>query len=119
MFCRFGEDGDDDDDEGGGMSRPFGVALLLGGWDEKGAVLFHADPSGTFVRYDAKAIGSGSEGAQTNLQESYRYVALVPIPSKSVTSHFCQKRLDTQGSGSHGAGYSQTGRVHWLRWSHV
>jgi len=54
------------------MSRPFGVALLLGGWDDNGPVLFHADPSGTFVRYDAKAIGSGSEGAQTNLQESYR-----------------------------------------------
>ena len=29
------------------------------------------DPSGTFVRYDAKAIGSGSEGAQGELQEKY------------------------------------------------
>jgi 20S proteasome subunit alpha 5 len=33
---------------------------------------FHTDPSGTFVKYDAKAIGSGSEGAQTALQENYR-----------------------------------------------
>lgn len=33
---------------------------------------FHTDPSGTFVRYQAKAIGSGSEGAQTALQEGYR-----------------------------------------------
>ncbi|WAR63076.1 hypothetical protein PtB15_18B158 [Puccinia triticina] len=32
---------------------------------------FHADPSGTFMRYDAKAIGSGSEGAQTELQERW------------------------------------------------
>ncbi len=29
---------------------------------------FHTDPSGTFVTYEAKAIGSGSEGAQTSLQ---------------------------------------------------
>lgn len=55
------------------QSRPFGVALLVAGWDEEhGPVLFHTDPSGTFVQFKAKAIGSGSEGAQTALQESYR-----------------------------------------------
>lgn len=32
---------------------------------------FHADPSGTFMKYQAKAIGSGSEGAQTELQKEY------------------------------------------------
>ncbi|KAJ3196154.1 proteasome component pup2 [Irineochytrium annulatum] len=32
---------------------------------------YHADPSGTFTLFDAKAIGSGSEGAQTELQEHY------------------------------------------------
>jgi 20S proteasome subunit alpha 5 len=70
LALRFGED---DSDEGGGMSRPFGVALLVAGWDdEHGPVLFHTDPSGTFVKYKAKAIGSGSEGAQTALQEAYR-----------------------------------------------
>lgn len=65
--------GEDDDEGGGGMSRPFGVALLVAGCDEEhGPVLFHTDPSGTFVQYKAKAIGSGSEGAQTALQEAYR-----------------------------------------------
>ena len=39
--------------------------------DEKGPQLYHADPSGTLTRYDAKAIGSGSEGAQTELQEHF------------------------------------------------
>jgi len=53
------------------MSRPFGVALLIAGCDENGPQLFHADPSGTFTKYQAKAIGSGSEGAQTELQENY------------------------------------------------
>lgn len=37
---------------------------------------FHTDPSGTFVKYGAKAIGSGSEGAQTALQEGYRCALL-------------------------------------------
>jgi 20S proteasome subunit alpha 5 len=54
------------------MSRPFGVALLVAGKDEDGYHLVHTDPSGTAVSYKAKAIGSGSEGAQTALQEEYR-----------------------------------------------
>jgi 20S proteasome subunit alpha 5 len=33
--------------------------------------LYQTDPSGTFVQFDAKAIGAGSEGAQTTLQEKY------------------------------------------------
>jgi len=54
------------------MSRPFGVALLVAGWDDdEGPQLYHAEPSGTFYRYDAKAIGSGSEGAQAELQSEY------------------------------------------------
>jgi len=61
----------DDDAEKGAMSRPFGVALLFAGVDEKGPRLFHMDPSGTYIKYDAKAIGSGSEGAQQALQEVY------------------------------------------------
>ena len=36
-----------------------------------GTQLYFSDPSGTFVRYKAKAIGAGSEGAQSNLEESY------------------------------------------------
>ena len=54
------------------MSRPFGVALLIGGYDkQKGYQLYHAEPSGTFYQYKAKAIGSGSEGAQSELQNEY------------------------------------------------
>jgi len=53
------------------MSRPFGVALLIAGIDEFGPQLYHTDPSGTFVRYEAKAIGSGSEAAQSELQDKW------------------------------------------------
>ncbi|XP_022299537.1 proteasome subunit alpha type-5-like [Crassostrea virginica] len=61
----------DDDADPGAMSRPFGVALLFAGIDKDGPQLFHMDPSGTFIQYDAKAIGSGSEGAQQALQDTY------------------------------------------------
>jgi len=53
------------------MSRPFGVALLIAGIDELGPQLYHTDPSGTSVKYDAKAIGSGSEAAQSELQDKW------------------------------------------------
>ncbi|KAG4304703.1 hypothetical protein PORY_001756 [Pneumocystis oryctolagi] len=63
---QFGEDTDETV-----MSRPFGVAFLIAGIDENGPQLYHAEPSGTYYRYDAKAIGAGSEGAQTELQNEY------------------------------------------------
>ena len=49
--------------------RPFGVAILFAGLDDNGPQLYHMDPSGTYLQFDAKAIGSGSEGAQQSLQE--------------------------------------------------
>lgn len=66
LALQFGESGEEK-----AMSRPFGVALLIAGWDDKGPCLFHCDPSGTYTRFDAKAIGAGSEGAQTALQEQF------------------------------------------------
>jgi len=53
-------------------SRPFGVALLLAGVDEEGPQLYHIGPSGSFIQWEAKSIGSGGEGAQNALQEDYR-----------------------------------------------
>jgi len=59
------------------QSRPFGVAILFAGIDKDGPQLFHLDPSGTYVQYHAKAIGSGSEGAQQTLQEKYHTVFIL------------------------------------------
>ena len=61
----------DDDEHEDRMSRPFGAALLLAGVDDRGPHLFHLDPTGTFTEYYAKAIGAGSEGAQSSLKEVY------------------------------------------------
>jgi len=68
LALRFGESMDNEEAM---MSRPFGVALLIAGVDESGPQLYHTDPSGTFVRYEAKAIGSGSEAAQAELQDKF------------------------------------------------
>jgi 20S proteasome alpha/beta subunit len=35
---------------------------------------YYTDPSGTFWQCNAKAIGSGSEGADSSLQEQYNKV---------------------------------------------
>ena len=66
----FGEGQDDNKKKQ--MSRPFGVALLMAGHDENGPQLYFSDPSGTYLQYKAKAIGAGSEGAQSTLQDKYR-----------------------------------------------
>ncbi|KAE9454687.1 hypothetical protein C3L33_13421, partial [Rhododendron williamsianum] len=65
LALRFG-DGDEES-----MSRPFGVSLLVAGHDENGPSLYYTDPSGTFWQCNAKAIGSGSERADSSLQEQY------------------------------------------------
>jgi len=73
----------DSDDEVGIMSRPFGVALLFAGFDQSGPQLYHMDPSGTYLKFDAKAIGSGSEGAQQSLQEAYHKSMTLKEATKS------------------------------------
>lgn len=66
LAISFGED-----DRKTKMSRPFGVSLLLAGVDHNGPQLFCTDPSGTYMRYDAHAIGNGAEGARNMLEERY------------------------------------------------
>jgi 20S proteasome subunit alpha 5 len=53
------------------MARPYGVALLVAGVDENGPQLFQTDPSGTFLQWQARAIGSGGETAMTFIKEQY------------------------------------------------
>jgi proteasome alpha subunit len=52
--------------------RPFGVALIIGGIDSKGSSLYLTDPSGTYISYDAVAIGSGSDQVTDFLEKNYK-----------------------------------------------
>ncbi|QIX02391.1 hypothetical protein AMS68_007908 [Peltaster fructicola] len=81
LALRFGEGAEGEESI---MSRPFGVALLIAGWDENGPALYHAEPSGTFYKYDAKAIGSGSEGAQAELVNEY-HRSLTLVEAETLT----------------------------------
>lgn len=52
--------------------RPFGVALILGGVNKDGAHVYLTDPSGTYIEYDAIAIGAGSDRVTSFLEKSYK-----------------------------------------------
>ena len=51
--------------------RPFGVALILGGVVNKTPQLYLTDPSGTYISYDAIAIGANSEQVTDFLEKTY------------------------------------------------
>ena len=96
----FGEGGDDDDEDGGDggggsrrkakMSRPFGVSLLVAGCDARGPQLYCTDPSGTYVCWDAQAIGNGSEAARTILQERYAKTLSVDAAAVLIVRVLCE-----------------------------
>ena len=52
--------------------RPFGVSLIIAGVDKNGPELYLTDPSGTYVGYDAVAIGAGSDQVTEYLEQKYK-----------------------------------------------
>ncbi|MGI9567784.1 MAG: archaeal proteasome endopeptidase complex subunit alpha [Nitrosopumilus sp.] len=52
--------------------RPFGVALILGGVVHDKPELYLTDPSGTYISYDAIAIGSGSDQVTDFLEKTFK-----------------------------------------------
>ena len=53
-------------------ARPIGVALIIGGVDENGNSLFLTDPSGTYIPYNAVAIGADSDRVTEFLKKHYK-----------------------------------------------
>ena len=53
-------------------ARPMGVALIIGGVDNNGNSLFLTDPSGTYVAYNAVAIGANSDIVTEFLKKEYK-----------------------------------------------
>ena len=52
--------------------RPYGVALIIAGVDQKGGAIYVTDPSGTYVSYAAVAIGAGSDEVTDFLEKNYK-----------------------------------------------
>lgn len=56
--------------QSGGV-RPFGVSLLLAGYDDNGPQLYQIDPSGSYFAWQASAIGKNMTNAKTFLEKRY------------------------------------------------
>lgn len=56
--------------QSGGV-RPFGVSLLVAGFDEEGPQLCQIDPSGSYYAWKASAIGKNMVNAKTFLEKRY------------------------------------------------
>lgn len=52
--------------------RPFGVALVLAGVGRNGGEVYLTDPSGTYIAYEAIAIGAGSDQVTEFLEKRYK-----------------------------------------------
>lgn len=51
--------------------RPYGVGLLVGGYDSTGAHLYYTCPSGNYFEYKAMAMGARSQAAKTYLERKF------------------------------------------------
>lgn len=51
--------------------RPYGVGLLVAGYDETGAHLFEFQPSGSVLEYVGAAIGARSQAGRTYLERNF------------------------------------------------
>merc|ERR1711904_129466 len=56
--------------QSGGV-RPFGVCLLVAGFDREGPQLYQVDPSGSYFAWKASAIGKNMINAKTFLEKRY------------------------------------------------
>jgi len=56
--------------QSGGV-RPFGVSLLVAGYDEDGPALYQVDPSGSYFAWKATAIGKNMINGKTFLEKRY------------------------------------------------
>ncbi|TQB76390.1 Proteasome subunit alpha type-2 [Monascus purpureus] len=56
--------------QSGGV-RPYGVSLLVAGWDDGGPSLYQVDPNGSYYPWKATAIGKHATSAKTFLEKRY------------------------------------------------
>ncbi|KAL0808166.1 hypothetical protein Bca101_100658 [Brassica carinata] len=52
-----------------GCVRPFGVSLVVAGYDDKGPQLYQVDPSSSYFSWKASAMGKNVSNAKTFLEK--------------------------------------------------
>jgi len=88
--------------ESGGV-RPFGVSLLLAGYDDNGPQLYQIDPSGSYFAWKASAIGKNMNNAKTFLEKRYSdEVRGGRLAAGSPMAFFRRGRVKRQSGGSFG-----------------
>ncbi|KAI8335075.1 nucleophile aminohydrolase, partial [Chlamydoabsidia padenii] len=73
--------------------RPYGVGLLVSGYDETGPHLFECSPSGTVFEYHAMSIGARSQSAKTYLENNFDAFSNATL--KELVRHGLQALRDT------------------------
>ncbi|KAK7268176.1 hypothetical protein RIF29_20867 [Crotalaria pallida] len=56
--------------------RPFGVSLLVAGYDDKGPQLYQVDPSGSYFSWKTSAMGKNVSNAKTFLEKRYALTSI-------------------------------------------
>lgn len=79
---------------------------------------YHTDPSGTYVKYKCMAIGSGSEGAQTALQEQYKEdlsLADAEVLALSILKQVMEEKVRQGAAGCKSTGLGHRCPSWWVR----
>eukprot|EP01083_Nonionella_stella_P071924 193540_1 len=61
------------------QGRPFGVGLLVIGYDSKGPHLYETDPAGNYFEYYAHSIGARNQAAKTYLEKKWEDFSKVNV----------------------------------------
>eukprot|EP00457_Paulinella_chromatophora_P015214 gb/GEZN01015787.1/.p1 GENE.gb/GEZN01015787.1/~~gb/GEZN01015787.1/.p1 ORF type:complete len:216 (-),score=48.17 gb/GEZN01015787.1/:233-847(-) len=59
--------------------RPYGVGLLVAGYDRTGPHLYETIPNGDYFEYEAQAIGARAQGAKTYLEKKFEEFKDLPL----------------------------------------
>lgn len=75
--------------------RPYGVGLLVSGYDQTGPQLYQTEPSGCFYSYKAIAIGARSQSAKTYLEKYFEEFPKADV--KTLVKHALMALRTTTG----------------------
>ncbi|MBA0812111.1 hypothetical protein Gohar_026105, partial [Gossypium harknessii] len=88
--------------------RPFGVSLLVAGYDDNGPQLYQVDPSGSYFSWKASAMGKNVSNAKTFLEKRYLPLILVFIVFRTKSTEVSSHMLYSTSDGTDGVGLSFT-----------